>query len=270
MRLGLGSYAYAWAIGVEGLPPRDPLTPLGLLEEAARLGVALVEMDDNLPLHRLQPEALDALERRASALGIAIRVGTRGSDPALLRRYLELATRLGSPIVRTVVDTPSYQPSLDELCDSWETLLPAFAERGVVLAVENHDRFAARDLVHLMQRLDSPAAGICLDTANSLGALEGPDVVLPALAPWTVHLHLKDFTIARANHNMGFVVQGCPTGQGRLDVPWLLELLRAHGRDPDAIIELWPPPEPTLEETIAKERRWAEQSVAYMRQLLRD
>jgi sugar phosphate isomerase/epimerase len=268
MRLGLGSFAYAWSIGVGGRQPADPLTALGLVELAARLGVGLVEMDDNLPLHTLPSDELDALQVQAASLGVGIRVGARGSDPALLRRYLDLATRFGSPIVRTVMDTATHRPSMDELCAAWRPLLPAYEERGVILAVENHDRFRARELIRLMQRLDSAAVGICLDTANSFGALEGPDVALPALAPWTVHLHLKDFTIARANENMGFVVQGCPTGQGLLDVPWVLALLHSHGRDPDAIIELWPAPEPTLEATIAKERRWAEESMAYMRRLL--
>lgn len=270
MRLGLGSFAYAWSIGVGDRRPSDPMTALGLVEEAARLGVRVVQIGDNLPLHTLSPASLDALRERAVALGVAIQVGARGSDPELLRCYLDLATRFSSPIVRTVIDTATHHPSLDEVYTLWRPLLPKFGERGVILAVENHDRFRARDLAHLMHRLDSPWVGICLDTVNSFGALEGPEVAAPALAPWTVNLHLKDFSIARANHNMGFVLHGCPMGQGLLDAPWLLRLLRAHGRDPDAIIELWPPAEPTLEATIDKEHRWARESVAYMRGLLPD
>ena len=268
MRLGLGSFAYAWSIGVGERVPAEPMTAVGLVEEAARLGVRLVQIGDNLPLHTMPENDLFALQARSKALDVAIQVGARGSDPGLLRRYLDLATRLGSPLVRTVIDTATHQPTLDEVEALWRPILPAFVERGVVLAVENHDRFKARELAHLMQRLDSPAVGICLDTVNSFGALEGPEVVVPILAPWTVNLHVKDFTISRPSHNMGFVVVGCPTGQGLLDVPWLLELVRAHGRDVDAIIELWPAPEPTLEATMAVERRWAGESVRYMRELL--
>ena len=268
MRLGLGSFAYAWSVGVGEHVPREPLTALGLVKEAAKLGVRLVQIGDNLPLHTLEDDALDALTARAQALDVALQVGARGSDPELLRRYLDLATRLGSPIVRTVIDTATHQPTLEEVQTLWRPLLPAYEERGVVLAVENHDRFQVRELVRLMQCLDSSAIGICLDTVNSFGALEGPEVVVSILAPWTVNLHVKDFTISRANHNMGFVVEGCPVGQGLLDVPWLLDLLRAHGRDVDAIIELWPASEPTSEATMAKERRWAMESVRYMRGLL--
>ena len=61
---------------------------------------------------------------------------------------------------------------------------------------------------------------------------------------------------------LGFVVEGRPAGEGMLDIPALLALLQAHGRDPNAIVELWPPAEATLDDTIDKERRWVEESVA--------
>jgi hypothetical protein len=48
-------------------------------------------------------------------------------------------------------------------------------------------------------------------------------------------------------------------------VPWLLSTLATRGRDPSAILELWPAPEATLEATIGKERAWARQSVKYLR-----
>ena len=69
---------------------------------------------------------------------------------------------------------------------------------------------------------------------------------------------------------MGFVVSGAPAGQGRLNVPWLLEQLRAAGRDVNAILELWTPFGLGLDETIARERAWAEQSIAYLRKYIPD
>jgi hypothetical protein len=67
---------------------------------------------------------------------------------------------------------------------------------------------------------------------------------------------------------MGFTIEGRPAGQGRLNVPWLLEELGALGLDPNVILELWTPPEKTLPATIAKEDAWAIASVEYLRTLI--
>ena len=72
--------------------------------------------------------------------------------------------------------------------------------------------------------------------------------------------------MTRFPHLQGFTVEGRPLGDGMLDVPWLLSRLKAFGREFNAIVEQWVPPEATKEETIRKERRWAEQSVSAARQ----
>jgi 3-oxoisoapionate decarboxylase len=103
-----------------------------------------------------------------------------------------------------------------------------------------------------------------LDTANSLGAGEGIDVVAETLAPLVLNLHIKDFHIARVPHQMGFTVSGRPAGSGFLDVRRLLNSL-AGSRCETAVLELWTPPEPGIEETIAKEAAWAVQSIDYLK-----
>jgi sugar phosphate isomerase/epimerase len=120
----------------------------------------------------------------------------------------------------------------------------------------------------MVRDLGTEWAGICLDTVNSIGALEGPEVVVDTLGPLTVNLHVKDFRIARAPHGMGFVVEGTPAGLGMLDVPWLLDAIGGNGREVNAILELWTPPEATVDATIAKESAWAEQSITYLQAAL--
>ncbi len=270
MRLGIGSYTYPWAVGVSGHPPRQPMTPVALVSKAKALGVRVVQIADNLPLDRLPPADLDALIHRAAEAGIQIELGTRGITPAHLRTYLRLAQRLGSPILRVVIDTADHHPSEDEIVCTLREVIPAFEEAGVCLAIENHDRFPARVLARIIQQVESDCIGICLDTVNSFGALEGPHLVVQTLASWVVNLHIKDFTVRRVDHLMGFIIEGRPAGQGQLDIPWLLEQLRAHGRDPNAVLELWTPPEPSLAATIAKEEAWAADSIAYLRRFIPD
>jgi sugar phosphate isomerase/epimerase len=239
-----------------------------LLDRAAELGVSVVQVADNLPLDRLSGAALDALAARAGELRVDVEVGTCGIEREHLLAYLRLAKRFGSSILRVVVDTADHHPDEDEIVATVRDLLPAFELAGVVLAIENHDRFPASMLAGILERLNSAHVGVCLDTANSFGALEGPEVVADVLGPWVVNLHVKDFAIRRASHRKGFLIEGRPAGQGRLDVPWLLDKLRGLGRDPNAILELWTPPERTLAETIAKEKAWASASIQYLRPLV--
>ncbi len=270
MRLGIGSYTYTWAVGVPGTLPEHPLSAPDLLARAAELGIRVVQFADNLPLDRLSMQELQDLAVQANELGISIEAGTRGIDPAHLRQYLNLAHFFQSSILRVVVDTAAYQPSPTEVIDILLPLRTEFEAARVTLAIENHDRFSCRTLANIVHRLGPDWAGICLDTVNSLGALEGPEVVVAELGPLTVNLHLKDFTITRASHNLGFSVEGRPAGQGRLDVPWLLAELKRGGCNPNAILELWTPPEPAITETISKEDFWARESISYLRQLIQE
>jgi sugar phosphate isomerase/epimerase len=270
MRLGISSYTYTWAVGGPGYAPAHPMTATGLLERAAGLGVGVVQIADNLPLDRLSGLELSTLARRAAELGIDIEVGTRGIAHDHLQSYLRLAQQMRSPILRVVIDTADHRPSIAEVIDRVKAIIPEFERAGVCLAIENHDRFPARALVHIIEEVGSAQVGICLDMGNSFGVMEGPEVVLAALGAWAVNLHVKDFVVRRASHNLGFVIEGRPAGQGQLDIPWVLESLRNLGRDPNAILELWTPPEDTLEGTIAKESGWATASVEYLRQLVPD
>lgn len=267
MRLGISSYTYTWAVGIAGFQPEQPMNVCGLLQRAAQLGVTVVQIADNLPLDRLAEHELVELEHAAQDLQVSLEVGTCGIAPAHLFRYLAIARRLASPILRVVVDTPEHQPAAAEIVAWLRPLETEFTSAGVMLAIENHDRLRAEELRAIVTEL-GPWVGICLDTVNSFGALQGPESVVAMLGPLTVNLHIKDFIIQRASHKMGFSIEGRPAGQGRLDIPWLLGSLTTLGRNPNAILELWTPPEPSLATTIPKEQRWAEESVHYLRSLL--
>jgi sugar phosphate isomerase/epimerase len=117
----------------------------------------------------------------------------------------------------------------------------------------------------MIEKADSDRVGVCLDTANSLGAGEGIESVAAVLAPLTVNLHIKDFGIERVPHGMGFSVAGRPAGAGLLNLPALLQLLTPFNRCHSAVLELWTPLEARIEETLAKEARWARQSLDYLK-----
>ena len=263
MRAGLSSYTFPWAVGIPGREPAQPLSALDLLRIASELGVGVVQLADNTPLDELDEPELGHLETFASEHGIAVELGTRGIGDHLIH-YADLAVRLGSPFVRVVVDKGRDEPTADEAIKRLSRYEDAFAERGLRLAIENHDRFTTTQLLDVLSKLGD-WTGICLDTVNSLGVLEPPNQVLAALGPRAINVHLKDFTIQRHGHALGFEVVGTPLGQGRLDVPGLIAALEGWGGSKTAILELWTPPETSVDLTIAKEYSWALASLSYLR-----
>ncbi len=269
IRLGLGSYACAWAIGVPGYEsPVPPMSALDLLRLADELGLHVVQIADNLPLHKLSIEQRILVLDEARAHHITIEVGTRGIETTHLHQYIALAQDFGSSLLRVVVDTDVHHPSPSEVVTLVRAVLPDLTRAGITLAIENHDRFKAATLAEIIRTINHPNVGICLDTVNSFGALEGPEHVVATLGQYVVNLHLKEFVVRRLPHSMGFEVTGMPAGAGMLDIGGLLDTLRGFGRDFNAIIELWPETEPTIAATIAKERDWVRQSAAYLRTLI--
>jgi 3-oxoisoapionate decarboxylase len=227
-----------------------------------------VHIADHRPRHELRGAHLSERAAAASSRGIALEVGTSGIQPVHLLRYRDIAVQLQSSLLRVVIDTDKQHPSAEEAATALAAVLPRFAENDVTIAIENHDRFPAATLATLMDRLDSPQVGICLDTANSLGCGEDLATVLRILGPWVVNLHVKDFCVRRLPHKKGFIIEGCPAGGGLLHIPRLLDELRGLSRDPNVILEFWPPPENSIEASVAKEDAWARESIKYLRQLI--
>ncbi len=265
MRLGISSWTYPWAIGVSGFPPPSrPMRIADLLERASALKVDVVQIADNLPLHTLDSAELGDARDQAADLGVAIEIGTRGVEPAHLLRYLSLAAQFDAVLLRTLTASAESQPSLEQ-AEKWiREVLPKFEDQGITLGLENYETYSCRELAALVRRLDSRRVGVCLDTVNSLGALETPDRVVETLAPLTVNLHIKDFIIDRVPEKMGFVVSGASAGSGRLDIPWLLGQMPS-GKNVTAILEQWPPLKDSIEATVAMEQEWAERGVQYLR-----
>jgi 3-oxoisoapionate decarboxylase len=273
MKLGISSYTFGWAIGVRGSEPACPLDEHGLLDKCSELGVKLLQVGDNLPLHTFGSARLNNFAECAAREGVQIEVGARRLTVERVSEYVRIARRVNAKLIRFVIDDADYHPTPEQVTSLLRECLPLLD--GLKLGIENHDRFTAatlrkmiRDAAPHPSPLTSHASqlGVCLDTANSLGAGEGIDVVAETLAPLVLNLHVKDFHIARVPHVMGFTVTGRPAGSGFLDVPRLLRQLAPATECETAILELWTPPEPRLEDTIAKEAAWAKESINYLKQ----
>lgn len=260
IRLGISSYTYGWAVA------ERRLDALALIDRAVAFNVRVLQICDNLPADTYEDASVARIAAYAKQKQIDIELGTRGCAPEHLRTFIRHATMLGSPVLRVVLDGANDHPSVEEVITRLGVIKADLDRAGVTLCIENHDRFKAAQLAHVVRELDSRHVAICLDTVNSMGALEGPEIVVDTLGPLVANLHLKDFAVERVPYLQGFTIEGRPAGEGMLDVPWLLQRLAEFGKTSlSAIAELWVPPESTTDATIEKESQWASRSVAHLR-----
>jgi 3-oxoisoapionate decarboxylase len=267
MKLGISSYAYTWSIGVPGLMPPEPMNCFQLLEQAKTLGVSCLQIADNLPLHELEPQSRFELLKIARDSGIAIEVGMRGLTAENFSKYLDLAEYFRSPILRAVIDAGDFRPGPGEIISMIREYLPELVARNIQLAIENHDRLKAGEFARIIETIGDIHVGICLDSVNSMGAGEGLEEVLRILGPYTINFHIKDFVVKRANHMMGFSIEGAPAGQGMLPVEEILAKLEKWGECESGILELWTPPAENIEATIKREQNWVETSLGFLKPL---
>jgi sugar phosphate isomerase/epimerase len=266
MKIGIGSYALRWAIGTEDFAPPHPLTPLGLLEKAAELDAEVVQICDNLPLDGLPDSTLVGLAERATQLNLILEVGTKGSHPEHLRRYLAVAERLGARLLRVVLATPGWKPSVDELVTIFKSLSPELHAKDITIAIENHFYLRPAELAHLVKLIDDPLVGVCLDPLNSITLFVSPAETIATLAPLAVSVHVKNALVTRPQ--TGFYIGGCPLDQGLLDLPEMLNTVRAAGRSPNLLVECWMDQLDDQAATLAQEEEWTRQGIVYLRRLL--
>ncbi len=267
MQLGLSTYTYTWAIGVPGSLPEKPMSAYDLVDKAFSMGLKLVQFADNMPLEAWNDEQLNELYTYASGKKVSIEMGSRGLTADHTIKCLETAKILHSPILRMVTDKTGYEPDLLSVISIIRDLGNEFESRNIKLAIENHDRFKAREFEKIIQSVGSEWVGICLDSVNSMGAGEGFETVSEILLPYTINLHLKDFSIRRVSHKMGMIIEGKPAGTGMLNIKELVDRLSDNNLCHSAILELWTPPESEIDETIKKEELWAQESIMFLKKI---
>lgn len=270
MKLGISSYSYGWSIGKAGYPKEmKTFSCMDLIRKAVDLKIFLVQIADNLPLHKQTEKELIELKDLSEEYGISLETGTKGIDTAHIQKYIDISTFLNSSILRCVIDTAENKPTPEETIVQLEKLVPFLERSQVKLAIENHDRFTADTLNYILDRIDTNFIGICYDTANSFGCLEGPMEVLEKLENKIINVHIKDIKVDRLPHKYGFTIYGSPAGYGQLDIKAIINKLRSIKSDPNVILELWTPPEQNMDQTVKKEQEWVRKSIMQLRKIIK-
>ncbi len=261
MRFGICSYAYTWSVGFLENMPSNPMDIFALINGAKQLNISLVQIADNINLADYSKEEIEKIADYGEFTGVSFEVGTRGLNN--IKRYCHIAKRLKSSFVRTVIDNPNNAWGVEEIIGKIRALLPTLEEHNIILAIENHDHLPSQTIKDILTEINSSLLKVCLDTVNSIGICEGLKQTIQLLKPWVINVHLKDYTIYRPYHLMGFVVEGTPAGKGVLDI---CALAKEFG-EATFVLELWTPPENSLDATIKKEQQWVKESVEAVKKL---
>lgn len=269
MKIGLSTYALNWAWGIPGYPVDKPLQFSEFLNLAKEWGYEGVQIADNAPFIELSQQAQKDLWKQAEDLGLFVEIGGRGLVDVNLEKHIEIAAEAGSPILRFVIDGPGFEPRLEELPEILSKAAARCGEQGIILAIENHDRFEAHQFASWFDAVDSHWLGLCLDSVNSYGCGEGFRETIDTLLPYAVNFHLKDFRVKRQPYMLGLIIEGVPVGEGYLPVKSVMDRLNKIGRCKSAIVEHWTAPEDSVEATIVKEMEWCQRSIQNLNALLK-
>jgi 3-oxoisoapionate decarboxylase len=265
MKIGISTYAFFWQISELANPK---LTVEDMLRRTKEFGAEAFQICDYAPIEEMSDHELLSIVNEAKRLNIELELGTRGVHPDHLARYLRIANTMGVKTIRTMLNDKKFTPTIEQAHVWIKEALPGLIKSGVSISLETYEQVKTKDLVKLMQMVDSPNVGICLDPGNSIAALETPVQVIDQTVPYVNTLHVKDFRFTRKEGWVGFSLIGCPLGEGALDLTYMLDALANNSKVENLIIELWLPFTETIETTIRMENQWIQQSVNYLKETL--
>jgi sugar phosphate isomerase/epimerase len=256
--IGLSTYAFFWQW--HETRPR-PLSLPDMLSRTAELGADLFQVCDYPAIEAYDDGALRDLRQHAEALGLGLELGTRGVTPDRLERYLDLARRLDVTLVRSMV--PATSP---DAVEQLRAGVPAYERAGVRLALETYEQVPTRRLLDIVDAVDSPALGICLDPANCVAALEHPRDTVELTAERVLNLHVKDFAFSRQAGWVGFTFAGARLGEGLLDLDHLFASVRPEERGISQVVEHWLVWQGDSDVTCRVEEEWTRHSLQRLRE----
>lgn len=160
-------------------------------------------------------------------------------DPRLtntLEEGIAIAQKLGADIGKVSMDLkrprplcasrhhPEVMRQLESLVQRLYVAAPIAEEAGVKLALENHTDSFSSEVLWLIDQVNHPFVGACIDTANALAVAEDPMFAIEVLAPRSFTNHFDDHRIEIEPY--GFRYTGVALGDGDIDLKKAYEIIR--------------------------------------------
>lgn len=142
---------------------------------------------------------------------------------ATLRKNIERAAAVGSPIVRSLLASDRYsmpgngpvEPHVDTALKILREVRSQALDAGVKIGIENHKELMAWQTRQLIEAAGKDFVGSYLDTGNPVFVAEDPMTTLEELGPYAVTFHLRDSVVYEVPD--GIAVQWVPLGDGTVD-----------------------------------------------------
>jgi len=250
MLLGLHTYSLylhgigqAWA-GFEPPWPRQ-MSTFELFDLAANLGLDGLHLDDGV-LETFEPGYLREVAAAAAERGLYLEYnfsmdfGNQGIGIQHdLCEAIATARHIGADIVKVSMDLvrprpvaatrfhPDIVAQMSSFAGQLQEAAKAAEAAAVKIAVENHCDSFSEEILWLLDRVDRPQVGACIDTVNAMMVMEDPMQAIANLAPRAYTNHFRDDKIVFQRY--GFKLKGAAVGEGDVDMRRAYELIREAG-----------------------------------------
>lgn len=249
MRLGLHTYSlYMHGIGQSWagfkLPWERQLSTFELFDLGLDLGLDGFHLDDGV-LENLEESYLAEVSAAATEKGLyleynlSLDLGGFGIGiQHNINAGLETARAIGADVLKVGMEIPrprpragsrfhpKVRPYLEETAQRLQRAAPRAESYDIRLALENHCDSFSEEILWVLEQVDHPFVGACIDTVNAWHVAEDPMKAIENLAPVAFTNHFRDDRVEFRRD--GFRVRGVAVGDGDIDMQAAYNLLKKH------------------------------------------
>jgi len=276
---GLGE---SWGFGKDYVFPQT-MDLFQLMDHAVEWGLDGLQIT-KVDLLNTEPSHLAEVKAAAEERSLFLEFNASFDAPSdsrvncTVREALQITNAIGADLAKFSLDVkrprphygtcfhPDVMRQLSVRYEEFVEALPLIEELGLKVAIENHCDTYADEVVWMVDQINHPMIGTCLDTVNSFSVTEGPEDACKKLASRAFSCHYCDNALVIDPLGAHWI--GVPHGTGDIDLPRVLKMLREHSTLDRVIFENEIPflrvDEP-MEEARERELKSCKESIEYLR-----
>lgn len=289
MKLGLHTYTlHLWGLGqnwgIQADPRPKEMNLLQLMDKAVEWGLDGLHIT-GCDLETKDDARLQEVNQAAKAHGLYLEYNYSRAEEFDVRltdtveEGIHITHKLGADLAKLSLDIRRPRPLygscfhpmvMRQLCDVYDevmAVLPLLEKTGIKLALENHTETFSDEIIWVIEQINHPLVGACVDTVNSMGVLENPEDAVEKLAPYAFSNHFCDHKLARDQFGIRF--HGVALGDGDIDCFKTYNTIRELSPTDRITFEIeWDMGEDSVEVARQKEMDACIKSIKYARDVL--